>query len=288
MPGVIRTRSIPARTRNGQIASAKTGARISHPRLVRGATRFAASPTAKWPMNKCAVYALGGYPGAPMALLRAATVVAILFAATRAGAVPQEEIDEVRRTFPDARGALRFGWGHSELFDASIFSLSFEDEITLRRLGDHAEVDLVVGLDSQSAPERTGPAARSFVAGDVGLAILLRPKLRGPILVLGATMGALFAGGSEDWVDGFGGAARAELFPMYRDLVDAVLCEEGAMRDWILSGFSVWVTARQDQLEGDSGASWAAGLGLELGRQAILPILAGLLDTSCYDPSFAR
>lgn len=214
-----------------------------------------------------------------------------MLAAPRAGAVSDEEIAVVRDAFPDARGAFRIGGGHSALFDAGIVSISFEDEITLRRLGDHAEIDVVFGLDSQSAPDGVDAdgdrVERGFATFDLGLALLLRAKSHGPTLVLGGTFGALSASSSSGAfsIDGYGGAVRVEIFPMYRDLVDAVVCREGPLRDWVFSGFSTWAVVRADRLSGDGGSSYAIGIGFELGRQVILPIMAAALDTSCFDPS---
>ena len=51
----MRTLSTPAIRKIGQIRSRKSGAAISTPSDARGAARFDANPTAKWPMNTAGV-----------------------------------------------------------------------------------------------------------------------------------------------------------------------------------------------------------------------------------------
>src|SRR4029079_14507045 len=52
IPGAMTTRSTPAIRKSGQSKSRKTEAMTYAPSDARGAARFAASPTARWPMNR--------------------------------------------------------------------------------------------------------------------------------------------------------------------------------------------------------------------------------------------
>jgi hypothetical protein len=188
----------------------------------------------------------------------------------------------------DIRGPVRVGWGWSGMYRAKITSLSFEDEMAVRRLGDSASLLVVFGMDGMTGPPFPfpGPGGQPLHKGFLGLTVGTGLEWRlvpdGPLAVVDATAGPLWESWSEDLVPhGFGASLRTELFPFYLNIADIASCGHSKWYTYILSGLNGWTSVRQDWLGADTGATWAVGFGFELGRNFVLPILDEAVGPLC-------
>jgi hypothetical protein len=181
----------------------------------------------------------------------------------------------------DAIGSIRAGVGWSTLYDTSVLSLSFEDQIRVHSLSRAVGATLVFGLDGQrplDAGQRPGLLGTTIGAG------LLVHDVRGPALALSFTGAPLLRGDDESLhLVGFGVGLRSELFPFYQPLSEAVRCERGVLATYVLSGLHVFVLGRRDWV-GLGGESIAGGIGVDLGRNFVLPILGAALPAVCGKP----
>jgi len=183
----------------------------------------------------------------------------------------------------DARGPVRFGAGYSSLLHAPVISLSFEDEIGVLRLG-AAHLGVIVGMDGYRAPDLPNAegdrARRGFLAVGGGANVALR--LGRPLLSVGATGGPGWQSGGDSLLPrGFGVAGRAAVFPFYVTMTEGARCERGWFSTYVLSGLSVWGLARRDWVGVDSGNTLAAGVGIELGRNVLMPVLHQVMTGRC-------
>ncbi|MBK7580757.1 MAG: hypothetical protein IPI67_11175 [Myxococcales bacterium] len=179
----------------------------------------------------------------------------------------------------DAIGSVRVGVGHSTLLDTRILSLSFEDQIRVHRLSDAVAVTAIFGMDAQRPLDPDSPRL-GFLATGLGAGLLLH-RLPGPALTLGLTGAPLWQSKDDSThLAGFGAALRVEVYPFYQALTEAVQCRRGVIATYLLSGLHAWALGRRDFI-GLGGESWAMGLGFDLGRNAILPVLGAVLPAAC-------
>jgi hypothetical protein len=186
----------------------------------------------------------------------------------------------------DVRGPVRVGWGYTGLDGTRALSLSFEDELALKHLGEGVALDLVFGMDGQRGRAFTGPNGQTLHRGFLGLTggagIEWRMMPGGPLATFNATTGPLWEAWSEDLVPhGLGVGARTELWPFYLNVKEIGSCEHGGFRMFVSSGLHGWALTRYDWLGADSGASWAVGFGVDLARNMVLPILDAAIGPFC-------
>ena len=189
----------------------------------------------------------------------------------------------------DIRGPVRVGTGYSTMYGARVLSISFEDELQVKRISDSVRLHVVFGMDGVRGPAFQNAAGetkhKGFLGVDIGPGLLFRAGGKGPAFVLNGTIGPLWESNSDDFAPhGIGVVGRAEIFPFYQDLVEAVMCPRGWFSTYVLSGINGWALARQDWLGSAAGATYAVGLGIELGRNLLLPILGAVMDASCSRP----
>jgi hypothetical protein len=190
---------------------------------------------------------------------------------------PEPELDV------DIVGPVRVGWGYSRLFEAQILSLSFEDELWWHRLSDGALLGVAFGMDGQRVLGDT-PAPRGFLGTGIGPSLLLRPENGRPAVVVSGTAAPLWQSHEQETsLSGFGVAGRLEIWPFYQSIVEATECRRGTAQTYLLSGLHGWGLARYDWL-GTRGDSYAIGIGIDLGRNVLLPILGAVLGGSCAAP----
>src|SRR4051794_32562309 len=86
----------------------------------------------------------------------------------------------------DIRGPVRVGSGWSTMYGARVLSLSFEDELKVKRLSDTLTVHVVFGMDGVRGPEYVNAAGetkhKGFLGVDLGPGIMWRPT-HGPAFV---------------------------------------------------------------------------------------------------------
>jgi hypothetical protein len=150
----------------------------------------------------------------------------------------------------DIRGPIRVGSGWSTMYGARVLSLSFEDELKVKRLSDTLTVHVVFGMDGVRGPAFVNAAGetkhKGFLGVDVGPGFMWRVGPRGPAFIVNGTIGPLWEANSDDFAPhGIGVAGRAEIFPFYQDLVEVVMCPRGWVPTYVLSGIHAWALARQ-------------------------------------------
>ncbi len=161
-----------------------------------------------------------------------------------------------------------------------MLSLSFEDELDIWRLGPSTMLGVVFGMDGQRALE-SEIDTRSFLATGLGVDLAPRVDRGGPLFVLSATAAPLWQSSNDSTsLSGFGVGLRGEVYPFYQSLTEAVGCDRGTLRTYVLSGLSGWALTRYDWL-GGRGQSAAVGFSIDLGREVLLPILGAVLRGSC-------
>jgi hypothetical protein len=200
----------------------------------------------------------------------------LLAALTSSGVARAEEFDM------DAIGSVRIGLGYSRLMRSRVLSLSFEDQFQVYRLSDPLVMTVVFGLDGQR-PLDEEPKRRGFLATTLGPGFLLHPR-GGPAFTLGATAAPLWQSKDDSSsLAGFGVGLRAEAYPFYQTLFEAVECRRSTFETYVLSGLHGWAQVRHDWI-GVGGESYAVGFGFDLGRNLLLPILGAALKGSCAGP----
>jgi hypothetical protein len=219
-------------------------------------------------------------------------LVALLSLAAALGTIVRDaraDSDEpIFGSLADIRAPIRIGWGYSSLYHARVTSFSFEDELSFWKLADGVRVQLLFGMDVVKAPNLDlpghDPRPQGFMATAVGTGLSFR--LGRPLAVVTTTIGPLFEDDPTNdlALHGIGVSARAELFPFYPPLKECALCEHGILGSYVLSGLHGWVLARDDWMGTRNGTTWAAGIGFEMGRNLLLPLLGTILGTGCSAP----
>ncbi len=179
----------------------------------------------------------------------------------------------------DAIGSVRVGLGYSYLLHSRILSISFEDQIQIHRLSRVTVMTAVFGMDGQR-PFDEEPRRRGFLATTLGPGLLFAPH-HAPAFTLSATAAPIWQSRDDTThLTGFGVGLRAEAYPFYLPLLEAVECRRGAFATYVLSGLHGWALTRRDFI-GVSGESYAVGFGIDLGREILLPILGATLSAAC-------
>src|SRR5579883_476004 len=217
-------------------------------------------------------------------VIRARLLCALVAASCAAGAAlvapstaRADEDEPIVGSMADVRAPVRGGWGYSSLYHSRVGSWSFEDEVSLWKIAERLRAQLLFGMDAVEAPtlELPGhdPRKQGYLAVALGAGVAAR--LGKPLAVLSGTMGPLFEDDpTNDFaLHGFGVSARLEVFPYYPSLRECALCEHGILGSYVLSGLHAWVLGRQDWLGDRNGTTFAFGIGLDLGRNVLLPVL---------------
>lgn len=214
-----------------------------------------------------------------MTRLRAALALACVLLSPALSHAESIARDEPPELDVDAIGSVRVGVGWSRLTDTRVLSLSFEDQLRVYRLSPSVGLTAIFGLDGQRPLDFDSPR-RGFLATGLGAGLLVHDA-PGPALTLGLTAAPLWQSRDDSSkLVGFGAGLRVEVYPFYQSLSEAVHCRRGALSTYVLSGLHAFVLGRYDSI-GQSGESYAAGLGFDLGRNVILPVLGAVLPASC-------
>ena len=191
----------------------------------------------------------------------------------------------------DVRGPLQLGGGWSSLYRAPVYTMSFEASASVVELTERAWLHLTVGESGViSAFRERGEERPGFLGVDLGLGISGRAR-RGPAFLLTTTAGPRWGNGGPQGLrpHGYGVQTKAELLPLYLT-VPEIVADDGRdrgqdqkwsrgwsrFRRYVLSGLELWASARYDRVLGQHGNTWSAGIGLDLGRSMILPMLVAL------------
>lgn len=219
-----------------------------------------------------------------MAMMKAAATL-VLLAAALAPAVasartplPTVEVVQSPRRLRllDVRGPVQFGWGWSNVYRTPVYVMSFEAQVSMLELTDTTWLHLVFGESAVISALRPpgGEPTPGNLGADVGLG-LSRYASRGPAFLVSGVAGPRWASGGPDTLrpHGYGVQAKAEVFPFYMTVPEIIASDRGWFRRHVLSGFNVWASARYDDVLGQRGNTWAGGVGLDMGRSLLLPVL---------------
>jgi hypothetical protein len=183
---------------------------------------------------------------------------------------------ERRLRLLDVRGALQLGWGWSNVYRAPAYTMSFEAQVSMLEITKTTWMHVVFGESGVLSAVRPANTEEipGFVGIDMGLGIS-RYAPRGPAFLLSATAGPRWANHTPRRIisHGFGVQGKAEVYPFYMTVPEIVASDRGWLRRHVLSGLSLWVGTRWDQVLERRGNTWTGGVGLDLGRTVILPVL---------------
>jgi hypothetical protein len=179
----------------------------------------------------------------------------------------------------DVRGPVQLGWGWSNIYRAPAYVMSFEVQASMLEITETTWLHLVFGESGVLSAVRPANAERppGFLGLDVGLG-LSRYASRGPAFLLTATAGPRWASDGPDQLrpHGYGVQGKAEVYPFYMTVPEIVASDRGWFRRHVLSGLNLWAGARWDQVLDRRGNTWAGGVGLDLGRTVILPVMQAM------------
>jgi hypothetical protein len=179
----------------------------------------------------------------------------------------------------DVRGPVQFGWGWSNVYRAPAYSMSFEAQISMLEITETTSMHLVFGESGVLSAVRPEGEERppGFLGIDMGLGIS-RYAPRGPAFLLTATAGPRWASNGPQRLrsDGFGVQGKAEVYPFYMSIPEIVAGDRCWFRRYVLSGVSVWAGTRWDQVLDRKGNTWSGGVGLDVGRTVLLPVMQAL------------
>lgn len=178
----------------------------------------------------------------------------------------------------DVRMPARVGFGYSSLWDDPVYAAGLEAHVSFLELSQTTFLHASFGESAllSAPPMPRGTKRPSLVGADAGLG-LSRFATGGPAFVVTLSAGPRWTFDREDFVpDGVGVVGRAEVYPFYASISEITKSRRGWFRKYVASGLHLWVSARYDALRDRHGNTYAAGVGLDLGRSVLLPILARL------------
>lgn len=206
-----------------------------------------------------------------------ASVLAPALASARTPLPTVEVVQPPRRLrLLDVRGPVQLGWGWSNVYRAPAYAMSFEVQASMVELTETTWLHFAFGESGVLSAVRPAGAEQppAFLGIDLGLG-LSRYAPRGPAFLLTATAGPRWASDGPQRLrsDGFGVQGKAEVYPFYMTVPEIVATDRRWFRKHVLSGLSLWAGTRWDQVLDRRGNTWMGGVGLDLGRTVILPVL---------------
>jgi len=216
--------------------------------------------------------------------LGVATLASCVLAPALASArtpLPTIEVVPTPRRFRllDVRGPVQLGWGWSNVYRTPAYSMSFEVQGSIFEITKTTWLHFVFGESGVVSAVRPANMERppGFFGIDLGLGIS-RYASRGPAFLVSATAGPRWASNGPQRLrsDGFGVQGKAEVYPFYMTVPEIVAGERAWFRRYVLSGVSLWVGTRWDQVLERRGNTWSGGVGLDVGRTLMLPLIQAL------------
>lgn len=187
----------------------------------------------------------------------------------------------------DVRWSAQVGYGYSLPRRAPALALGYEGQVSFVELSNAAQLHIAFGVSGIVDPSRGWARRSSMLGADLGIG-LSRHVEGGPAVVATVTAGPRWNternrlgedirprhGVAALRVDGWGVVGKIDAYPFYRTIPEIVRKDDGWFREYILSGLHVWALARYDALNTGRGPSIAGGIGFDLGRTLLLPMLA--------------
>ncbi len=227
-----------------------------------------------------------GIRGAAIAVLVVGCAPAIASARTPLPTLEVVPPKQKRVRLLDVRWAAQVGYGYSFTRKAPALVLGTEAHVSFVELSRAAQLHAALGMSGLVDP-RHGWSSRSSLLGvDAGFGISHHVP-GGPALVATATVGPRWVNGHATpgaditvspegtslRVDGWGVVGRIDAYPFYLTIPEIIEGNRGWFREYVASGLHVWAAARYDVLRSARGPAIAGGIGLDLGRMLIAPIV---------------
>jgi hypothetical protein len=210
----------------------------------------------------------------------AASVLAPALASARTPLPTVEVVESPRRLrLIDVRGPMQMGWGWSNVYRTPAYSMSFEAQVSMLELTRTTWLHLVFGESGVLSAVRPANMERppGFLGIDLGVGIS-RFAPNGPAFLISGTAGPRWSTNGPQRLrsDGFGVQGKAEVYPFYMTVPEIVAGNRCWFRRYVLSGVSLWVGSRWDQVLDRRGNTWSGGVGLDVGRTLMLPVIQAL------------
>jgi hypothetical protein len=187
----------------------------------------------------------------------------------------------------DVRWAAQIGYGYALARRAPVLALGHEGHVSFVELSSAAQLHVAFGSSGFVDPSRGWHRRTGVLGADLGVG-LSRHVTGGPALVATVTAGPRWEASRTRFgadiqpsrgtaplrVDGWGIAAHIDAYPFYMTIPEILHDDRGWFREYVLSGLHVWVAMRHDVLKSGRGQTVAGGIGLDLGRTLLVPILA--------------
>jgi hypothetical protein len=210
--------------------------------------------------------------------LPAALLLSGLFASEASAREPLPTIEVVepkkkRVRLIDVRGPLQFGWGYSTLWRTPVYEINFDVHAAFVEITESTWLHLVYSENFILAayPVRGHEKTPSMLGLDLGVG-LSRYATGGPGFFVSVTGGPRWMG--DGWrPDGAGIVGRADVYPFYMTVKEIIAMEKRWFRKYVLSSVHVWASARYEYTPAAQGNTFGGGIGLDVGRTLMLPII---------------
>ena len=138
-----------------------------------------------------------------------------------------------------------------------------------------ASID-AVGIPDGGTPEQ--PYARAYSSMALGAGLFVHTPGIGPAVSLHLGVGLLVR--DQDAV-GAGVSLVANVYPYYFSVDDALECERGPFAAYLASSLFLWTGGRLDVANESRGGIVSFGVGVDMSRSLLLPVLAYLFKAGC-------
>ena len=185
----------------------------------------------------------------------------------------------------DVRWSAQIGYGYALARRSPVLAVGHEAHVSFVELSKAMQLHVALGSSGFLDPSHGWQRRTGVVGADLGFG-LSRHVAGGPALVATITAGPRWEAGRDRFgadlqpgeaslrIDGWGLVGRIDAYPFYMTIPEIRDEERHWLREYVLSGLHVWVATRYDVLRSGRGQTVAGGIGLDLGRTLLVPILA--------------
>jgi len=182
------------------------------------------------------------------------------------------------------RWPLRVGMAYSAPYAVSAVHWGIDTEFQAPHLSKSVAVFLATAVDAVDIPDAGTPAQpyeRAFSSIYLGGGIFVHTPGIGPAVTL--TLGGGILMRKEDVVGG-GVSLVVNVYPYYYSVVDAVECARGPYAAYLASSLFFWTGGRLDVANESRGGTVSFGVGMDISRSVLLPVIAYAMKQGCSKP----
>jgi len=173
---------------------------------------------------------------------------------------------------------------YSAPYAVSALHVGFDAEIQPPHLSKRVAAFLFTSIDGIFIPDAGTPAApveRSYSSIVIGGGLFVHSPGIGPAVSLHLGLGLLTRGND---VVGGGFSFVANVYPYYFSITDAIECQRGPFASYLASSVFMWTGGRLDVANESRGGLVSFGVGLDISRSVLLPLIAYALKKGCSTP----